>query len=884
MPNILDVLTRAQSLRQENALNSITPDRAGGIMYDTLILINQMQLEGGSLLISKVYSSVAAMEADTTPTSDLTGRALRPGQLVVIVTSDASSSDMGSEYRYNGPGSWTYVGKVGGLPMDTVPTEGSSNGITSGAVYQLQQDVNTDISQLGQEVNTEKLGFPTSVGLRDYSIKTDGTYGTSTGYKHKLFKVNEGEEYYIFGSGSSGARYAFFNSDAEPVSGGTLPLVPGTVVEEIPYGSGKKVTIPTGCVGLAFYVGSSPFTFIPTLFRYIPLNICLTDEVVSSHENSLVRTETGVGSSNNSYKRSEYIGIDGVSKIIVYNACGATGTACVAFYNSEKTFISAIPNPSASNTDNITIDIPENAKYVRVCHHNNVDNTYRVLFVYSSIGDILANILTKNADQEKDISTNTDGVTKMQEEFPLLYKNILLPIIADGASYTYTTRIKLDAGKRYRVIFSNPSFGSYASANYKLGIYAYSTIDGSDRKVVKVWASGVIVPSFFDFTVDADYPYIAFGSRVNVDESLSALILPQEAVGESYGSSILSLNPKEEFIPKFMSAKKRYYTSSINNLPRPIVFMHLSDIHSNWTNVSRFLEFCDEYAEYIDLKLNTGDTVLDKFVDGIEGYDAISGVENIINVIGNHDTRGYIGTQTDWQLYSGTKELYDAFYKNVASWGVVQPSNIGVDDYYPCYCYKDFAEQGLRLVMVDVMSYDVKEDDWLRSVLTDALANSYDVVIAAHMAGFMPNDSDTPLTKVDCNYSSLYATAATAQQTNAYNSYAYHMIDAVDAFISNGGNFVGYICGHAHYDYIGKKGTDNKQWIYTIGATKSGEMRDYNHVVGTRDQDEFQIISIDTYTKTIKLFKVGANVDKYGRHKNSICIDYANHEIKCEAY
>ena len=155
MANILDILTRAQALRQETALNSITPDRAGGIMYDTLILINQMQLEGGSLLISKVYSSVAAMEADTTPTSDLTGRALRPGQLAVIVPSSSSSSDMGSVYRYNEPGSWTLCGKIGGFPMDTVPTEGSSNGITSGAVYQLQQEVTTDISQLQQEVTAD---------------------------------------------------------------------------------------------------------------------------------------------------------------------------------------------------------------------------------------------------------------------------------------------------------------------------------------------------------------------------------------------------------------------------------------------------------------------------------------------------------------------------------------------------------------------------------------------------------------------------------------------------------------------------------------------------------------------------------------------------------
>ena len=36
MPNIIDILARAQSLMNETALNSITPPRAGGIMYDKI--------------------------------------------------------------------------------------------------------------------------------------------------------------------------------------------------------------------------------------------------------------------------------------------------------------------------------------------------------------------------------------------------------------------------------------------------------------------------------------------------------------------------------------------------------------------------------------------------------------------------------------------------------------------------------------------------------------------------------------------------------------------------------------------------------------------------------------------------------------------------------
>lgn len=182
MANILDILTRAQALRQETALNSITPDRAGGIMYDTLILINQMQLEGGSLLISKVYSSVAAMEADTTPTSDLTGRALRPGQLAVIVPSSSTSSDMGSVYRYNEPGSWTLCGKIGGLPMDTVPIQGSSNGITSGAVYNA-------LSALKNE------------GYKYMGVATPGSGGTAPGTPNQpVFYVAAAGSYPNFGN------------------------------------------------------------------------------------------------------------------------------------------------------------------------------------------------------------------------------------------------------------------------------------------------------------------------------------------------------------------------------------------------------------------------------------------------------------------------------------------------------------------------------------------------------------------------------------------------------------------------------------------------------------------------------------------------------------
>ncbi|MBR2748103.1 MAG: SGNH/GDSL hydrolase family protein [Bacteroidales bacterium] len=230
MPNIIDILARAQSLMNETALNSITPPRAGGIMYDTLLVLNQMQLEGASLLISKVYASVSAMEADTTPTSDLTGRALKPGQLVVIVTSDSSSSDMGSEYRYNGPGSWTYVGKVGGLPLDTAPTENSTNGITSGAVFQTKKDQGEQIEQVEAEVNDLKDDLVLSDTIRKET--TDAAYISSANISGTNIITSSGRRLYylpVKAGQTAIAKYTITSGYATVGFSSSVPQIGGTV-------------------------------------------------------------------------------------------------------------------------------------------------------------------------------------------------------------------------------------------------------------------------------------------------------------------------------------------------------------------------------------------------------------------------------------------------------------------------------------------------------------------------------------------------------------------------------------------------------------------------------------------------------------------------------
>ena len=151
MANINELLARAAALRDETQLNSISPERAGGIMYDTLLAMNELWLQqGAALVISKIYASVSAMEADTAPVSDLTGLPLRPGQIVVIASSD---SDNGSVYRYNGTSSpsWSLVGEIGNLePVDSLDSDSTSLPL---AAHQ-GKVLDGKISQLGQKIES----------------------------------------------------------------------------------------------------------------------------------------------------------------------------------------------------------------------------------------------------------------------------------------------------------------------------------------------------------------------------------------------------------------------------------------------------------------------------------------------------------------------------------------------------------------------------------------------------------------------------------------------------------------------------------------------------------------------------------------------------------
>lgn len=269
MANTNEILARAAALREETALNSISPERAGGIMYDTLIALNELWLQqGASLVISKIYASVEAMEADTAPISDLTGQEIRPGQIVVIASSD---SDNGSVYRYNGSESprWSQVGTIGNIDtVDSLDSDSASSPLAArqgkvldGKISQLSREsaeqgeflsINKaniklsearDLSDLEFEIGSlsATTGENTSATNR---IRSIGFYNISNG-RLVAFRVAAGYKvvFHCYDSTKTRLGSTNFLSNQNTTMTGAIPLFPNTVLVRFVIATSDDATI-----------------------------------------------------------------------------------------------------------------------------------------------------------------------------------------------------------------------------------------------------------------------------------------------------------------------------------------------------------------------------------------------------------------------------------------------------------------------------------------------------------------------------------------------------------------------------------------------------------------------------------------------------------------
>lgn len=104
MATSTDLKQRAQTLAAKTDINSIDPQEVGGLFYDLTGYAEDVQRNGGSLGIRKVYASVSAMEADSTSPKDMWGNPMRKGQLCVIYDGTTEGVDNNKVFAFKAPG------------------------------------------------------------------------------------------------------------------------------------------------------------------------------------------------------------------------------------------------------------------------------------------------------------------------------------------------------------------------------------------------------------------------------------------------------------------------------------------------------------------------------------------------------------------------------------------------------------------------------------------------------------------------------------------------------------------------------------------------------------------------------------------------------------
>ena len=301
-------------------------------------------------------------------------------------------------------------------------------------------------------------------------------------------------------------------------------------------------------------------------------------------------------------------------------------------------------------------------------------------------------------------------------------------------------------------------------------------------------------------------------------------------------------------------------------------FVHASDMHAVPSLWKRMTEYVDCYADKISFALHTGDYcgASQRFYSDM--YEVAPCLRPVYNCVGNHDCFSGEGA---WRL--GEKQTtYDLLFHHTKDWDVTF-----FDCPYSMSYYKDMND--IRLIVLDDY-YDVWPTRvWLRSLLQEAREQKMHVITAQHEpSGYVENTYGVRYhTFEDINpHFKEIELARTSYDFDHRCRVLYE--DVIAEHISLGGYYVCNLAGHDHHDEFGltEKGVLN---LVVQNGTTWDQISDTKRIEGTRSEDCFNVVTVDTAKTTLTVVRIGANTDIQGRVKKAFAFDYQSKCLLWEA-
>ena len=585
---------------------------------------------------------------------------------------------------------------------------------------------------------------------------------------------------------------------------------------------------------------------------------CRTNVISFSASKMVVTPKSGYKVGGRTYNKASGAGFDGSQ---AFTETGLVYTDATKFYR----FI--IGKTDDSNITPATI--PEDA--ITVKYYDSTDKTLSLDGKSADAGAVGSRMETLEADVTQQIEDFTSSIgTPVEIGLSAWAQGTINGTTGEigpgGATRCYTNRK-----------YTFDAFGNTVTftikSGYKVAVRPYKRSDNSFVVESNIgWRTDTLKVS-----VNTEY-YYRFVVAKTDDSNIPYNTVPLDAVVCNYvtlaeDADIISRNDKIKTVETLQQLTRKTRTGQSTWGKKPLCFIHFSDIHGDSDCLANVLKFKETYSSYISDIIHTGDMVNYSSEDGIAFWDGTDGAENILNVIGNHDTR--VQAQSTWTGLDMASAYSAYFAPYIANWGCTYTADT-------TYYYKDYTTEGVRLIVLDIMHQTAEQRAWFVSTLESARTASLDVIVALHAKAHWMMDKHECVWDDALNVSVSYSDTSGYSGSNYPSNLSDDYASAVDDFLDAGGNFIAWIHGHTHYRILADLQTHPRQLDVSV-ANAGGE--DYAstyvwaRVPDTKSMDDFNVVGIDTTGKILRIAKIGVNTDRLMRVAHTMSYNYKTHTI-----
>ena len=537
-----------------------------------------------------------------------------------------------------------------------------------------------------------------------------------------------------------------------------------------------------------------------------------------------VNTDGEIKKTNTKWDRTDYIEINDYLLII-----SKSDSRFNCFFDSTKSFVSNFQLSVGENR----IMVPDNAKYI-IC--SNTSDAISELIVKLDNNVRITDLENDTEAHEIALKSRKNLIGTMPNKFyPIDYKA--------NENITFSTKGLVPVTKNHIFYFYDEN-KEYVTDYALFPPLAKRTISfDKDAKYILL-------------KIEQEYPIqVEYGETATEYEDY--LLKSSDLMGRitdlENDTSIITLNKQlESFVIQSTATKARGIGSSL----KPLTFIHFSDWHNVPVLWERLCDYMEEYKEYIQFALHTGDYCGNWQGNYTDAYLLKNTTNPILNCVGNHDT------YTEEMKKNTQESTYKLLFNHTDNWGVTFGGGNNT-----MYYYKDFPDSEIRLIVLDCY-YDIdNQKTWLEEKLNEAKALNYAVITSMHEV------SKPIVDKIQCTFQTLdnYESAGGNQSAGSFDT-------IIKTFKDNGGVHIVNLCGHEHDDMFGYTSNGILNLVVECATTWNG-WTGGKRIEGTKTYDCFNVFSVEKDTGIFKVVRIGDNSDHYLRAKNILSYDYANKKV-----